>query len=243
MTKIRFILLLIIALNLIFSCSNPKPQKSNNKIVIKNNSRIDSSVLLDKNFVYKNLTNTLNVKLIEKRLDTGFDNNLYTDSTYKRTFPELTPNQKIELIAPFISKLLNVNEKYPRDLMKAYFISKQNKIGDLQPIIVQIGGDDYNSLTMIILDSYGKPLSGFNVSGGMDGGPTEIGDSLISYEARSYSHINNNEITTYRITEIDHTDTTKKQITIDSNVFKSFIKLDGTISTKQIVKTTFTKLK
>jgi hypothetical protein len=194
--------------------------------------------------LYKNLTNTNNITTLFRRLGSGgFDSNMFADSNYKKTYVQLTPQQKVKLIAPFISNILKVNEEYPRDLMQAYFISKQRKVGDIQPIIIHISGDDYTSLTMILLNKNGEYVSGFNISGGMDGGPTEIGDSLLSYEAKSYSNINNDQLTTCRITETDHTDTAKKQVIIDSNVFQTIVTPNGNFITKQTVKVRYIKPK
>jgi hypothetical protein len=233
-SRLSFIVVL-----LIFGCS----QEHTSKKLSKN---LDTSFLTDNNFIYKNVKSTFEIKFTGKTdvpNGSDVDNNLYADSTYKRKFVELTALQKTKLIAPFISKELNVNYKYSRDLMQAYFISKQKKIGDLQPIIIEINGDDYSSLTMIILNKMNVPVSGFNISGGMQSGPTEIGDSLISYDKKSYSYINDNKILTYRIRETDYTDSTKKDEIIDSNVFASTISRTGKFITKQVTTKKFTKSK
>jgi len=228
----------------IAGCSNSDHKTTVNKPISKDApSSVGTSFLDDKNYPYKNVSNTLAVKIIDKKNSAdNMDGKVYTDSTYKTTFIQLSKEQKIQLIGPFIKKELGVNEQYAADLMTAYFVSKQKKIGDLQPILIQIEGDDYGSLTMIILDKNHKPIDGYNVDGGPQGGPTELGDSLIKYEVRRYSHIKGTDITTYDITETDHTDTTKKQETIDSEVFKTIIGTSGTFSTRRIVKTSFVKL-
>jgi hypothetical protein len=240
-------ILLPILLALVISCSNEK--KNETKInkddqTAKAVASINSSFLNDKNYLYQNIKITEGLKFIGKRLLNGnYDNHLYADSAFKRFYIELDKNQKGKLIASFISKMLKVDASYPVDLMKAFFVSKQDKIGDLQPIIVHIGGDDYSSLTMILLDENNNFVSGYNISGGMDSGPEEKGDSLISFEATSYSHLNDNKITTFRINETDHTDSTKKEVIIDSNVFVSVIGKAGKIVTKQTVKAHFLKSK
>jgi hypothetical protein len=113
--------------------------------------------------------------------------------------------------------------------MLAWLVSKQDKIGDLQPIIVlEIGKADFEALALVILDKNYKPVSEFSLD---EENPT---NSEIGYPHRlnNYSFINNNEITSYRVTK--NTDSAKRQITIDSNVFKSFIAPNGIITTKQV---------
>lgn len=77
----------------------------------------------------------------------------------------------------------------------------------------------------------------------MQPSPTDIGDSLTMYEKESYSHILNNHISTYRLNETDHNDSTKKDVIIDSNVFVSLIGNTGKIITRQIAKARFKKPK
>lgn len=196
--------------------------------------------------LFKNIKSTNEIKLTGKKSKDNpngndIDNSLYTDSTYKKKFIELTPDQKVKLIAPFISNELGVNYKYVRDLMQAFFISKQQKIGDLQPIILFITGDDYGSTTMIVLNKYNKPISGFNLDGGMQPGPTEIGDSLMEYEAKSFSLINANNITTVRINHTDCTDDSLRKPTIvDSTVFLSKIDKTGHIRTRKVMSKQYT---
>jgi len=87
--------------------------------------------------------------------------------------------------------------------MRAFFIAKQNKIGDFQPVVLLLTGDDYTSLTLIVLDKNGVPLSGFNLAGGMDG-PT--GESPMIYEAKSYSLLNKDQIISTMIINSDFPD-------------------------------------
>ncbi|HZX57485.1 MAG TPA: hypothetical protein VFE54_02125, partial [Mucilaginibacter sp.] len=164
-----------------------------------------------------------------------FDGNIYTDSTFTHAYVPLTKDQKVKLIAPFMHKLLGINAKYCRDLMSAYFISKQDKVGDLQPIILSIGGDDYGSITMIIINSNNKPVGGVNLEGGFDAGPDDLSNEMIAYEAKSYSTIDDDKIITYRIKHIECTnDSLKKPTTIDSTIYASTIDKSGKIKTRII---------
>ncbi|MES2278222.1 MAG: hypothetical protein V4592_19485 [Bacteroidota bacterium] len=218
---------LFLIIGIITGCSGPKKEHSQDNYSIMDN---DGSCLPDTKFVYKNLTNTFALDLYTKYLD----NKLYTDSTRKTAFTALTPTQKLKLISPFISKLLDVNDKYAVDLMQAYFISKQPKIGEFQPIIVSISGDDYNSLTMIILDKNCHYIDAYNVNGGMQPGPNMIGDSTIKIELRSYSIIDKDNIQSIKIDETYSTDSIKKKPSIiDSTVFKTSVDRFGKFKTKQ----------
>jgi hypothetical protein len=131
---------------------------------------------------------------------------------------------------------MKVDSSYAVNQMEAFFIAKQHKIGDLQPLIIRIQGDDYVSLSMILLNKDNKYVSGYNISGGFNSGPDQQGDSIETYEARSYSHLKNSLINTYYIYETDPMDTVKTTALIDSNAFESIISTSGKITTKQVAK-------
>ncbi|WDF81057.1 hypothetical protein PQ469_13685 [Mucilaginibacter sp. KACC 22773] len=225
----------------IIGCKNKVKDNTNFTKRVKDTTlAIDTAFLDDKNYAYQNIADTRHVKMINRRTkDTSVDNDIYTDSSYSRKYVELTAAQKFRLIGLFIGKTLDVKPKFARDLMSAYFVSKQKKIGDLQPIIVWITGDDYGSLTMIILNKQNQPIDGYNLDGGMQPGPEEIGDSLIKFDLKSYSKLKNREITTVRMEETKHLDSTRTNVAIDSNVFKTVIQTDGSLNTKQTVKQHF----
>ncbi len=213
----------------IFSaCSNPKPI---------NNAGNDSAVanttfLADTHFAYKNITDTYP---LWKKHKYGENDTLYSDSTRKISFIELTQAQKEKFIAPFIMRELDIKDlKFVGQYMNVHFISKQQKIGDIQPILVMIRGDDYQSLTMILFDKNLNPVDGFNVCGGFDSGPYVHGDTSMIYPDNRYSTINNDKITTYRITEKHFDDSLKMPTVVDSVVLQSLIRTTGKITTKTI---------
>ncbi|WP_448701637.1 hypothetical protein ACFGVR_05405 [Mucilaginibacter sp. AW1-3] len=193
-------------------------------------STADTGLLADKNFAFKNISNTLFENKFKEH-----NGKLYADSTYTLAFVELSKAQKVKFLAASMKKEVGVNSEYVRDMMGAYFIAKQEKIGNLQPIIVQVGGDDYGALKMILLDNKNSVVNVFNITGGMLGGPSTIGDSLTQYEARNYSYLNKNIVTNTVISISDYDDSLKKPSIVDSNVFKILIHNTGKISTKQIV--------
>lgn len=235
MTKLRItdLLFLIFSL-LIFSCSGPNSKENKSRTVVKHQElKNDTSFLADKNFLYKDLKSTKDIDVL---FNPTVFHKAYADSAYKHEYTPLTPDQKVRLIAKFISKELDgALESYPRDLMEAYFISKQKKIGDLQPIIVHITGDDYGSFTMILLDKTGLPVDGYNLSGGKLPGPIDNGDSSFYFEANSYSFINQDRITTIRLQSTQFADSLKKPSITDSMVFKTTISKKGNFNTKLVL--------
>lgn len=219
------------------SCSNEKKSSATQKKFPISIQIGDTSFLANKNYVFQNIENTSTVKFVSKRLNTTGpdDDHLYTDSSYTKFYTALNKWQKSILIAPFLFKEFKVEKDYVVKYMSAHFVAKQPKIGELQPIIISIGGDDYGSLTMILLDKNNKPVRGYNIAGGLDPGPDMDGDSLVTYEARNYAHLKYNKIIHYVINETDcMNDSLKKPSIIDSNVFESTIDNTGKIKTKQI---------
>ncbi|MCR8556884.1 hypothetical protein KXD93_04495 [Mucilaginibacter sp. BJC16-A38] len=218
----------IFILLLAFGCSNKHQIKESDKIVV------DTSFLSDENFNYKNIANTNQVSFLRATAKGGgIDSVMYADSSQKQRYKPLSANQRGYFLAPFLPKDYGV--KYAKDIMYAWFVSKQNKIGNFQPIILQVEGNDYESLSLILLDENYKPVSELNLD--EENILPEHRDNLnLIYNLKSYSILNKNVITSYRITEIRYKDSTERSIVVDSNVFKSIINKDGTISTKQMEK-------
>jgi len=231
---------LILPAAILTCCTNPKAKVAEQPKFKDSATIIDTSFLADKNFVYKNLANTEDAKIVYRHLSQDAGNNIYTDSTFKRHYVALNKYQKAALIAPFISKELDVEESYSRDLMNAFFIAKQDKIGDLQPVIIYIFGDDYGSTTMILLDKNKKYVNGFNLSGGFGAGPTEMGNSLMIMPTIRESIIKKNIIITKEIIQSDYADSLKRASLVDSTLFKTIIEKTGKFKTKQTVKVKYT---
>jgi hypothetical protein len=230
---------LLTAILSVIGCSDKK--KGNAHILSKQDSMVnaDTSFLADKNFIYKNTRNTKDIKFTAK-LSNG---KIYTDTTYKTAFVELTESQRIQLIAPFVAKEMRMDETYVKGYMLAYFISKQNKIAEFQPVIIEIIGNDYSSLILIVLDKNNKPVDGLNLENGNQGNYVNIDDSLTRHDKACYSYLDNDVVTKYEIIETNYKDAAKKDIIIDSNVFVSTISQIGKITTKQVVKAHFKKAK
>lgn len=217
----------------IISCLGPGKEKSKSK-----SNMDDNSIIADANFPVKKLHNPL---YLYRDFKFNKKNMLYPDTLYKIAFIALTEQQKSKLIVTSLCKELRIKDSaYIKKYMTAYFISKPDRIGKFQPIIILIGGDDYNSLKMILLDNKNNPMHIINLAGGFDSGPSYIGDSLMVYESNSGYYLNKNIVTTYRVKRLDFADSLKKPSIIDSTVFKSVIDKNGNIATKQTLKKQYT---
>jgi hypothetical protein len=133
-----------------------------------------------------------------------------------------------------MKKDLGVDSDYSEKFILSHFISRQEKIGPLQPIVIYSTGDDYTSLMLVILDSTLNPISHIVLSGGMFGGPYEVNDSLTSWGDETFSKINGSEIQSYVSKTYVWTDSRSDSAFIDSLVFSSKIRNDGTFDTKLI---------
>jgi len=234
MQKIVCLILIISSVSVFaFSCSNNKDWKGQGRPT--QNAGPDTSFLNERNFIYRNLPGTANIVFITKPQEKGIDLSAeYTDSTLKKQYFKLSGDQTAVLIAPFLPK--DYGSAYVKQEIWAWLVSKQQKIGDFQPIVVfEIGKADFEALELIVLDKYGKPINEFDLDE-ENPFPDHPG---YPYNYHSYSLLNKNEIKSYRISE--STDSAKRQVTIDSNVFKSIIGADGRIVTEQIVKSHLVK--
>ena len=103
-----------------------------------------SIVASDSLFVLKSILSTD----IQKKFyldDTSASFQLYLDSTKKKPFVKLDSLQKIKLLAPAIS----MDPIWVATDQDAYFISKQEKIGDFDVIIIETSGTDYAALVLV----------------------------------------------------------------------------------------------
>lgn len=133
----------------------------------------------------------------------NISSSLFTvDSSVMNSYVVMDTIEKAQLLTPEVVRgspgAIEVGQSYIIHDMEAKFISKQDKIGNTQPIIVSVHGDDYGSLILLVLDEKNnKLISHLMLSGGFDGGPdNEIGDSLIFFHDME-STIKNDIIKTY----------------------------------------------
>ena len=123
------------------------------------------------------------------------------DSSVMNSCPLMDTIQKALLLTPEVvidrPDLMKIGQSYINDFMQARFVAKQDKIGESQPIIVSVHGDDYAALILLVLDKNEKVVSHLILSGGLNGGPdNEIGDSLIFYHDMQ-STLENDIVKTY----------------------------------------------
>ena len=185
--------------------------------------------LSDDLFVIKNLKNSSLIHSFKYR-----DNHLFSDSTFKTEFVPLDSTYKRLILAPIMKKDLGVDADYSRKFILSHFISKQEKIGHLQPIVIYSTADDYQSLIFAVLDSALNPISHLVLSGGQFAGPYEVNDSLSSWGDETFSKINASEIQTHVSKIYVWTDERNDSAFIDSLAFSSYVKSNGSIETKLI---------
>jgi hypothetical protein len=192
----------------------------------QNNQKV---ILSDDLFAFKNLKNSSIVKSFKYQ-----DNHLFSDSTFRTEFVPLDSTFKRLVLAPIMKKDLGVDPEYSEKFILSHFISKQEKIGKYQPIIIYSTGDDYTSLMFVVLDSTINPISHLILWGGLFAGPYEINDSLTSWGKETSSKINDNEITSYISKTYVWSDARNDTALIDSLAYQSKIRDNGTIETKLI---------
>jgi hypothetical protein len=211
------LLFFCIFIGLLSSCSKPKTITS------------QKPVLADSLFALKDLSD---IDICNTFYDQ--DNQLFIDKSRKIEFVELDSTYKLLILSSILKKDLKVDDNYLNHYMISHFISKQSKIGDLQPIIVKTIGDDYSSILLIILDSNLKVISHFYLSGGFDAGPTEINDSISSWGEEKHSKIQGDVINSYVIRTLVWTDSRNDTAFIDSVRYKTRILKSGEFQTHKV---------
>src|SRR5689334_1963867 len=156
--------LLLLSLHLL-SCNSL--QNDPKVVELSDSSYID---LPDSLFSYSNIENSDFLK----EIDWGV--RCYTDSTKTKELIKLDSLAIAKLLLP-----VNAfdSSTFPPSLETFYYISKQPKVGDVQPIIIWGSGDDFSELMLLTLDKKNKPIDSYSLSEfcfGMD----ELGDTLVA---------------------------------------------------------------
>ncbi|MGQ0738458.1 MAG: hypothetical protein ACT4OJ_05305 [Bacteroidota bacterium] len=217
-----------------FQCSTKRTENDKGNVISTDFQLADSL------FPYTNIQNTFitNKFFLDKE---NFI--LYTDSTKKRTFVHLDSLQKLKLIVPIIldenKDNPNIDAEYVIKFMDAFFISKQSKIYDFTPLIVSVGGDDYNALFYILLDKSANIVSYYKISGGFCSGPWDGPDSTLAICPDRQSFFTDAKISSYEINEFLHQDSPKRPSIIDSINYLSIIHRTGQIETKKLDSTRY----
>jgi hypothetical protein len=142
--------ILVIAI-IIDSCSAPVSKKT---LVFDPK---DTSFLADKNFPYKNVTD------YSKIVYNIYDGKLYADTVHKFAYIPLTSAQRKKWFGPLFKK---VGETFAETDMNAWFVSKQKKTGELQPLIIHYEtSGDYSATVMIVLNRNSDVIACFDMIG------------------------------------------------------------------------------
>jgi hypothetical protein len=189
----------------------------------------------DSVFVFKNITNSLIIKSFPSDLGSVF----HLNSKKGIKFTQLDSAQ-MRAIAPIMGWASDT-VWFPK-VMYAYFIAKQEKLGDLTPIIISLNGDDYGALLYLLLDKDYKPVSYIELHGGQCGGPGPLTrDSLMPLCTIKHSFLKGNEISSYILQPLLKFNQDLPAV-IDSVTYKSVIQPDGRIVTKRIDSTRYKRL-
>lgn len=210
------ICVLSIVFCLLFSCGSDTEKK-------------EQEQLPDSLFVFHDLENSLLVNHFW--YDEKDNYKMYTDSTKQKYLIGMDSVQKMKYVVP----ILGIDTSYVIQYMSAAFVSKQKMIGDLQPIIVWVNGDDYESLIYILLDKTLKPVSHLVLFGGEHAGPVdEFEDGTLQYPTLTHSFLKGDEIKWYALIEYVKPDTIDHPSTFDSINYLSKILPTGEITTKRL---------
>ncbi|MCW3084348.1 MAG: hypothetical protein JWP12_1714 [Bacteroidetes bacterium] len=115
----------------------------------------------------------------------------------------------------------------------ATFYSKQHAVGSILPIVIEASSDDYNSLSLLCLNSNGKLISHLDIAGGEEGGPDSTFDAdedsviVLTHEKFS-SFVNDSVFNVNYVTYINNIH--NRSYTIDSIASTYQIKRTGEIS-------------
>ncbi len=177
---IPFLLLLIL-----FSCNGNKNSNESAQAEKENN---ESSILPDSLFKF-------NMSKIDILIDTGFARTIE-----KKELVTLDSIQKAHFIGG-LGKMYDRGIEIPYRFFTARFVSKLEKRGDLTPIIIDMGGDDYGSLLYILLDNKSDPVSYYKLWGGFCAGEDEGKDGTLVQCPERTSLIKADGIYSYITTE------------------------------------------
>jgi len=181
-------------------------------------------------FPVKNMTSSNLLKVLPRAT---FD---YLDSAHKTPYTLLDSAHVMKYIQPV----------YP-DYAVWFFgqvklIAWQDKVGDLQPFIVRIDGQDYNGLVYIVLNKNNIPVSKFELTGGSY---DMEDDSSFIMHTYVHSKIKNGEIDSYKLYMYQWVgDSVEKpfKFKIDSICRKSVLQPDGTLITTRTDSVHYTRM-
>jgi hypothetical protein len=179
----------------------------------------------DSLFVYQGISSS---EIVENSVYDFY--NLFVDSTKKRAYLKLDNKSKLKLL----TTVLKMDTIWIKEDIQAFLISKQEKIGNIQPIIIQTLGTDFDALLLVNLDQKGNFVFGTFLNGGENGGPLSESDSLVICRPYIRCFFVNNHIKSYSLNAMIKDPNHNNIAIIDSINFESTIELDGTIKTQKL---------
>ncbi len=171
-----------------------------------------TGILEDGNYTYFELKNTTEMSP--------------ADSVYKK----LDSLEKRQLLPDITRELTKMDKDYLySSFLMAYFVAKQKKVGNIQPILLKLFADDLNTTLLINLNEKNDPVSYLFVEG-----DEFCGSDHDSYcEKTRHSIFNNDVVLTYDLFKTESSNNEDISYT-DSIVYKSIIQPDGNIETHRI---------
>jgi hypothetical protein len=229
--KSNLILITILTLFSILSCKNKAKQQiienANNNPIVNVNGSVDSL------FTFNGIANS---EIVEQSV---WDfNRLYTDSTKKKAYYKLSTELKLRLL----QQVVKFDTMWIRMDIQAYLISKQEKIGNLTPLIIETNGTDFSAIVLVNTDEKGNFVSGCILSGGENSGPLESTDSLLILRPFTRCFFNKNNIKSYSLNATIKPDDPKSLAIIDSISYLTSIGADGNISTQKLDSTRYRRV-
>jgi len=139
---------------------------------------------------------------------------------------------KRKIIYPVLINNHDFSKEYLDSNEQSFYISKQQKAGEFQPVILWNYGVDNYCLLLVVVDSTLTPIS-HTILNGNYGTGIEKSDKNISYWTQfKHSKVNGTIITSCKITTF-YNDLNSKEIYIDSIILKSEILKNGLIKTQR----------
>lgn len=211
-----------------------------------NNSQTDKSATNDKDSLYLNFPDSLFAfnDLKNSAVVRQFDWEGFTDSTKTKKLVRIDSLTVVKLLYP-VNAIQTGSYSY--FMTSFFYISKQHKIGDIQPIIIWGNGDDYSELILLTLDQKGAPIDFYSLHKNDCSGTWTEEDSLMAICPIKQSTINSNIIKTYINNVCYPLDTIAQSTTsdfarIDSIAFESTILPTGKINSRQVDSVRFHRL-
>jgi hypothetical protein len=201
-------LLLTLFISLLFSCS----KKQSNNLVRSEEFEIPDSL-----FALKNIS--------------GINDKLVFDSTNKRKLIKLDSTFNRKIIYPILIDNHGFKKKYIDGFESSFFISKQKKIGNFQPIILSTYGVDNWCILLVVVNSHYTPISHIILRGNYGSAYEMINKDLEYVDEYFCTKIDSNSITTTKTISYMNL---FKEVYKDSINYRSEILKNGLIKTQRI---------